>query len=192
MAHGAHRQRVGADDRLAERLHMYWNSTVKQGDSLMSKNLVAGLLALSLTSLVSANGKECKDARAKNTEQQELYSCIEFKTPVALPAIPNYPGKATMLAGLVYPNVKGGPTYSMRFATHEEGDQVMGFYRQVFAGQPWSTDQTASQGKTVAAFDRNGNICQVTVFSSYKDSAKQWHTEFLIQYKERRSPRSSN
>ena len=112
----------------------------------------------------------------------EEYHTDRMRVPIDLPNLPLYSGKSTFISGITFPRVKGGATINMRFATTDESQTVLNFYRSIFSQLPWTLDRAATVGTTIAALDSQGHIGEVTVLQSYK-KGKQWHTEFIVLYK---------
>lgn len=142
------------------------------------------ILAVAIFLAASASGIEPALAAQPKHDSQPggAFEGRELRSPIELANIPSYPGKTRYQAGVIFPHASGGVSYNMRFVAEDDAQTVLSFYRQTLSSSGWTLDQRGSAGTTLAAIDKNGNIAQVTVFSSYPNG-KVHRTEFLLLFK---------
>ncbi len=143
----------------------------------MRKNVIALSLLFFAFTIFQTPAAEAASKKHDNSN----YDAHELKAPMELGGVPTYPGKTQFQAGVITPNAVGGCTYNQRFITEEDTNTLLGWYRQALTGN-WKVDPTSTAGTTIAARDRDKNLFQLTVFSSYP-SGKHFRTEYLIIFK---------
>jgi hypothetical protein len=121
-------------------------------------------------------------SRKHDPQSGSVWENHTMKDPIDLANIPRYSGKAKFMCGTMLPHARSGVTYTQRFVAEEDQISVLNWYRQVLTSPGWSLDPVGSRGTTLAAIDKDGNICQFTIFSSYPQG-KHYRTEFLILFK---------
>jgi hypothetical protein len=111
------------------------------------------------------------------------YRNLRVLSPMQLPDVPQYPGRARLLNGFHYPNESGGQSIMEVFAVAEEPAQVYQWYRDALKNFGWTLIQTqglaANDGQMIDASKQTNNVA-VQVKTSRDRS---FRTELTIKCK---------
>lgn len=83
-----------------------------------------------------------------------------LKAPISVPDVPNYTGQTLFVAGLMYPNKKGGPTVSMHYRVRETPEQVIEWYEEALKAYKWVGRKApvTNKGRSFEASKGNSSV----------------------------------
>lgn len=121
-----------------------------------------------------------KNARGGDPRRVQEVSSQTSKEVEDLPNLPRYTGSAKFRYGTCHANAKGGPLYSMIYASKDDATAVMAWYEDALRGARWTLEKDACRNGYIAATDGSGNIVRVAVSAADSKGGK---CTFMIQYK---------
>lgn len=102
-----------------------------------------------------------KNPRAAVGRNMVDYNGQPVEQPPHLASIPDYPGHARYISGIVYPHQNGSSTYNLCYGAKEDPQQVCDWYENALAMQKiWDLKSTSN---SITAMSKDGNFCNITV-----------------------------
>lgn len=100
------------------------------------------------------------------------------KTPMQLPDLPKYSGKALFSKGLMYPNKPGGSAINLMYKVKEPPSSVLQWYKDTLKAYSWKVVKTKNSNAVRATHGKNGVVVNVS-----DSKTPGYQTELKISYK---------
>jgi len=104
---------------------------------------------------------------------------VLLKTPVELPDVPAYTGKATFVGGTQYPDDPAAKRTGLIYLVHEEDSEVLQWYQNSLASYQWKVHKI--QPGTHQVIATKGNITCTVEARPYKGPG--FRTEVQLGYR---------
>ena len=117
-------------------------------------------------------------------EVPPVRSAIEFQSQaltqmVELPAVPQYTGQMTFVAGTYFPNAKSGGSYTMKLRSLEYKESVRDWYQAALLQTGWKIEKQMCNEHTVAAW-KDQQLVQIIVTPP---SHERFRSDVIIRYR---------
>lgn len=130
---------------------------------------------------IVGHGSTCRNGNKSNCYRDE-YQGTNFNEPLGIPGLPIFLSGGKMVSGVCFQRAKAGPCYNMRFSVQASPEEIYSYYYGLFQARPWLLDKKGSSERSLSAVDKDRNLCQVNVLSSYR-CGRTSITDYLIVYK---------
>jgi len=104
---------------------------------------------------------------------------VTLSSPMELPDVPKYTGRATFVSGLQYPDNPHGPVVLLTYRVHEDVAEVLQWYADSLKAYLWKVQEFKPETSQVLA-SKGHTACTILV-SQYKGPG--FRTEVTITYK---------
>lgn len=117
--------------------------------------------------------------RVPGKSYEDVGRFIVLTSPIELPEVPRYTGRATFVKGLKYPDNPTGPVVLLTYHVHEAAPEVLQWYSDSLKSYSWQVQQPQPETHQVLA-SKGHTECTVQAIT-YKGPG--FRTEVTITYK---------
>ena len=117
--------------------------------------------------------------RLPGKSYEDIGRFVVLSSPMDLPDVPKYTGRATFVSGLKYPDNPHGPVVLLTYRMHEEGQEVLQWYSDSLKAYSWRVQDLKPETRQVLA-SKGRTECTILA-SPYKGPG--FRTEVQITYK---------
>jgi hypothetical protein len=104
---------------------------------------------------------------------------VVLSSPMELPEVPKYTGRATFVSGLQYPDNPHGPVVLLVYRVHEDAAEVLQWYSDALKSYLWQVQDLKPETRQVLA-SKGRTECTILA-SQYNGPG--FRTEITITYK---------
>jgi len=117
--------------------------------------------------------------RLPGKSYEDIGRCVVLSSPMELPEVPKYTGRATFVSGLQYPDNPHGPVVLLTYRVHEEAAEVLQWYSDSLKAYSWRVQDPKPETHQVLA-SKGRTECTILASSC---RAPGFRTEVQITYK---------